>query len=58
MTRVLDVLAVTLLLGGAGCFALGIAALSGQRDLEALYWAAVGALALRSAVELLRPRSG
>jgi len=34
-----------------------VAALGERRDLAALYWLAIGGLVLRSAVELLRPRS-
>jgi hypothetical protein len=56
--RVVDWLSIALLLGAILAFSLGIVALSGTRDLEALYWLVVGALALRGAVDLVRPRPG
>jgi len=56
MTRALDIASLLLLLGAGVAFTAGVVALGGRRDLAALYWFAVGALALRSAVDLLRPR--
>ncbi len=58
MTRVLDIASLLLLLGAGIAFTVGVIGLGGRRDLAALYWFAVGALALRSAVDLLRPRGG
>ncbi len=57
MSKIIDVLSVLLVLGAIAAFALGVAALGERRDLIALYWLAIGGLVLRSAVELLRPRS-
>jgi hypothetical protein len=56
MSRALDVLAVALLCSAAFAFALGIRALDREEDRYALYWLAVGALSLKSATDLLRPR--
>ncbi len=58
MTRVIDLASLVLLLGAGVAFTAGVNALGGRHDLVALYWFAVGALALRAAVELLRPRAG
>ena len=56
MGRALDVLAMSLLLGAAFAFALGVRALDREEDRYALYWLAVGAMALKSSTDLLRPR--
>ncbi len=56
MARAVDVISVLLLLGGAAAFAMGVFALGDRRDLDALYWLAVGALVLRSATDMLRPK--
>jgi hypothetical protein len=56
MARALDWLAVTLLLCAALAFALGVRALDREEDRYALYWLAVGALALKSSTDLVRPR--
>jgi hypothetical protein len=56
MGRMLDLLAVTLLLSGALAFMLGMRSLTQEQDRFALYWLCVGALALRAATDLLRPR--
>ena len=58
MPKLIDVLCVVLLLAAAGAFALGVYALGDRRDLSALYWLAVGGLVLRSATDMLRPKSG
>jgi hypothetical protein len=47
-----------MLLFAAAAFALGVRALGEREDLAALYWLAVGALVLRSATDMLRPKSG
>ena len=56
MSRVLDWLAAGLLLFAAASFALGIWALDREQDRRALYWLVVGAVSLKSSVDLLRPR--
>jgi hypothetical protein len=56
MGRAIDVLAVALLLGAALAFTLGVRALDHEEDRYALYWLAVGALALKSSTDLFRPR--
>lgn len=38
-------------------FVMGIWSLTKKEDLAAVYWLVVGALLLRSATDLLRPRS-
>ncbi len=58
MTRALDIASLLLLLGAGFAFTAGVVALGERQDLTALYWLAVGALTLRSAVDLLRPRGG
>ena len=49
-------LALSLLLGAALAFTLGVRALDREEDRYALYWLAVGALALKSSTDLFRPR--
>jgi len=56
MGRMLDWLAAGLLLCAAGSFALGVLALDREEDRRAFYWLLVGALSLRSSIDLLRPR--
>lgn len=58
MVRLIDILSVVLLLGALSAFILGFVALGARRDLPALYWLIVGALALRASTNLLRPRAG
>jgi len=58
MPRAIDIISVILLLFAAVAFALGVRALGEREDLGALYWLAVGALVLRSATDMLRPKSG
>jgi hypothetical protein len=58
VSRAIDAFAILLLLGAAVCFALGVRALSDQQDFKALYLLVVGALALKSSTEMLRPRGG
>jgi len=57
MQKVLDALSIVLLVAAIAAFGAGIYALGDRKDLGALYWLVVGALTLRSATELLRPRS-
>jgi hypothetical protein len=56
MGRALDWLAVALLLTAALAFALGVRALDREEDRYALYWLAVGAMALKASTDLVKPR--
>jgi hypothetical protein len=56
MGRAIDVLAVALMLAAALAFLLGVRALDREEDRYALYWLAVGAMALKSSTDLFRPR--
>jgi hypothetical protein len=56
MGRAIDVLAVALMLAAAFAFLLGVRALDREEDRYALYWLAVGAMALKSSTDLFRPR--
>jgi len=58
MSRALDLFAVALLLSATVAFSLGVRALDREEDRYAIYWLAVGAMALKSATDLLRPRRG
>lgn len=57
MARVIDALSVVLLLGSVAAFSFGFFALADRHDLLALYCMVVGALALRAATNLLRPKA-
>lgn len=57
MARAIDLLSVLLLAAAAVAFGLGIHSLGARRDLAALYWLVIGALVLRAATDLLRPKS-
>lgn len=57
MGRVADVVNVVLFVAACAAFAAGIIALGDRRDLAALYWLVVGALALKGATDMLRPKS-
>ncbi len=57
MGRMLDLLAVTLLFSASLAFLLGVRSLTQEEDRFAIYWLCVGALALRAATDLLRPRN-
>jgi hypothetical protein len=58
MTRLVDVISLSLLAGAAVAFVYGLNALGARRDLEALYALVVGGLALKASTDLLRPRAG
>jgi hypothetical protein len=58
VARVLDLLACSLVLGGGVAFARGVQALGERKDLVAVYLLVVGALCLKAATELLRPKAG
>lgn len=47
-----------LLVVSAAAFAFGLMALGTREDFRAIYLLVVGALALRSSTEILRPRGG
>lgn len=56
MSMLVDGLAVALLGAAAVGFLMGLEAMGAKDDLRAIYWFAMGALLLRSATDLLRPR--
>jgi hypothetical protein len=56
MSRVVDILSIALLAFAALAFTLGVKALGDEHDLTALYWLVAGALLLRSATDILRPK--
>jgi hypothetical protein len=56
MGRALDLLAMGLLLAASLALTLGVRALDREEDPNALYWLAAGALMLKGATDLLRPR--
>jgi hypothetical protein len=56
MRRAVDALSIGFLVGAAVLFALGVRALGDERDLASLYWLVAGALLLRSATDILRPK--
>lgn len=58
MSKAVDILSVLLLLVATVAFAAGIFALGEREDLRALYFLVLGALCLKAATEMLRPRSG
>ncbi len=58
MPKLADVISILLLLSAVAAFAMGLAVLAERRDLLALYWLVIGALALRAATQLLRPKVG
>lgn len=58
MARFVDGISVLLLLLACGAFVLGLRSLSDKEDLRALYALAVGGLALKASVDLLRSRGG
>jgi hypothetical protein len=58
MARAVDAISILLLLASGVAFGFGIDAIARRSDLQALYWLAIGALALRSATDMLRPAPG
>jgi hypothetical protein len=58
VNKAIDALCIVLVVASGGAFTFGVRAVSNGDDLLALYWLVVGALLLRAAVEMLRPRSG
>lgn len=55
MSRIIDVIAVTLLVCAASAMVTGVLALGEGRDLNAFYWTALGAVLLKAGVDVLRP---
>ncbi|MGD0675647.1 MAG: hypothetical protein ABSC94_09530 [Polyangiaceae bacterium] len=55
MPQLLDVLAIALVIGAGGAFALGASALDVADDFRSLYWLAVGTVALWASVRIARP---
>lgn len=58
MARALDFLACVLVLGGGVAFTRGVQALGDRKDLVAVYLLIVGALCLKAATDILRPKAG
>ena len=58
MARALDLISFLLVLAGGVAFARGVQALGERRDLVAVYLLIVGALCLKAATDLLRPKAG
>lgn len=57
MGRVLDIVALVLLVIAVGVLMLGLYIMGNRDDIGALFCFACGAVLLRSSVDLLRPRS-
>jgi hypothetical protein len=57
VARLVDALSILLLVAACAVFLHGFKALADREDLRALYDGLVGALALKAAVDLLRPRT-
>jgi hypothetical protein len=58
VARVLDFIACSLVVGGGLSFARGVQALGERKDLTAVYLLIVGALCLKAATDMLRPKAG
>lgn len=58
MARALDLIACGLVIGGGVAFTRGVQALGDRKDLVAIYLLVVGALCLKAATDLLRPKAG
>ena len=58
MARALDIISCLLVLAAASAFAKGVQALGERKDLVAVYLLIVGALCLKAATDLLRPKAG
>jgi hypothetical protein len=57
MSRIANIVNWVLFIAAVVSFALGIRALGARQDLSALYWLVIGALSLKAAVDMQRPRS-
>jgi hypothetical protein len=53
--RLLDVVALILVVGALLAFALGSAAIGRSEDFQALYYLVAGLIAVRAAVQIARP---
>jgi hypothetical protein len=53
--RLIDVVAIALVVAAAGAFFMGETALARAEDLQALYWLVVGIASLRAGVGIARP---
>ena len=53
--KVVDLLAIALVVGATGAFVAGEIAIAGAEDLRAIYWLAVGVASLRAAVQVAQP---
>ena len=58
MARALDLISFVLVLAAGVAFARGVQALGDRKDLVAVYLLIVGALCLKAATDLLRPKAG
>jgi hypothetical protein len=58
VARALDLIACSLVVAGGVAFARGAQALGERKDLVAVYMLIVGALCLKAATDLLRPKAG
>jgi hypothetical protein len=56
VARLVDSLSILLLLAACAAFTYGLRSLAEKDDLRALYNLVLGGLALKAAVDLLRPR--
>ena len=53
--KLVDVIAVALVIAAASAFVAGEMAIARVEDLRAVYWLAVGVVSLRAAVQVARP---
>jgi hypothetical protein len=53
--RLVDGLAIALVIASGAAFIAGEVALSKAEDLRAIYWLAIGVVSLRAAVQIARP---
>ncbi|MEZ4372253.1 MAG: hypothetical protein R3B07_15585 [Polyangiaceae bacterium] len=58
MSRAVDLLSIILMVLAIAAFGVGVHALGKRADLEALYWLVVGALVLKAATDMVRPKGG
>jgi hypothetical protein len=54
--QLLDGIALAMLVAAGVAFGVGASSLARAEDLKALYWLAVGIVAVRGAVQIARPR--
>lgn len=58
MARALDLISCILVLAAGLAFVRGVQALGDRKELVAVYLLVVGALCLKAATDLLRPKAG